>query len=175
MPSDRDDPTVDRNAAAGQFMIDVDSAGRRTVVPRAAGCPRCCGPAAGPAAVAAISSRVGGIRRLHAQFGPRRCLHRQTHVNIEGEPTRAEWFVLGMVVLVLPIASLVGWFVSRISTVRGRTLAATVALMVAIAAGIVGGPSPRVLVDLLFEAIVIAVVLALTASGFGRSWPGPRR
>ena len=39
--------------------------------------------------------------------------------------------------------------------------------MVAIAGGIVGGPSPRVLIDLLFEAIVIAIVLALTASGLG--------
>jgi len=88
-------------------------------------------------------------------------------INIEGQPTRTEWFVLGLVVLVLPIAATVGWLVSRIRTVRGRTVAAAVAVAIAIAGGIIGGPSPRVLVDLIFEAIVIAIILALTASGAG--------
>ena len=93
-------------------------------------------------------------------------------INIEGGPTRTEWFVLGLVVLVLPIASLVGWLVSRISTVRGRTIAATVSLVFAIAGGIIGGPSPRVLTDLIFEAVVIAIILVMTASGLGSilSW-----
>jgi hypothetical protein len=42
-----------------------------------------------------------------------------------------------------------------------------VAVSIAIAGGVVGGPSPRVLVDLLFEGIVIAAILALTACGAG--------
>jgi hypothetical protein len=88
-------------------------------------------------------------------------------INIEGQPTRTEWFVLGLVVFVLPIASTAAWLVSRISTVRGRTIAGTVAVAIAIAGGIIGGPSPRVLLDLVFEAIVIATILALTASGAG--------
>ncbi|WP_442010299.1 hypothetical protein [Mycobacterium sp. 2YAF39] len=71
-------------------------------------------------------------------------------INIEGEPTRAEWFVLALLVLVLPIASLVGWLVSRISTVRGRTVAAAIAVVAAIAGGIIGGPSHLVLADLIF-------------------------
>ena len=93
-------------------------------------------------------------------------------INIEGEPTRTEWFVLGLLVLVLPLASLVGWLVSRIATVRGRTIAAAVALVAAIAGGFVGGPSHLVLADLIFEAIVIAAILALTACGVGSilSW-----
>ena len=96
-------------------------------------------------------------------------------IDIDGQPTRTEWFVLALLVLVLPIAVLVGWLVSRISTVRGRSVAATVAVTIAIAGGILGGPSPRVLVDLIFEAIVIAAILALTASrrrldsGLGRA------
>jgi hypothetical protein len=88
-------------------------------------------------------------------------------INIEGQPTRTEWFVLGLVVFVLPIASTAAWLVSRISTVRGRTIAGTVAVAIAIAGGIIGGPSPRILLDLVFEAIVIATILALTASGAG--------
>jgi MFS family permease len=93
-------------------------------------------------------------------------------INIEGEPTRTEWFVLALLVLVLPIASLVGWLVSRIDTVRGRTIAAGVALVAAVVGGFVGGPSHLVLADLIFEAIVIAAILALTASGLGSilSW-----
>jgi hypothetical protein len=93
-------------------------------------------------------------------------------IDIGGKPTRTEWFVLGLVVLVLPIAAGVGWWVSRISTVGGRTVAATVAVAAAICGGVLGGPSPRVFVDLVFEAIVIASILALTACGAGSimSW-----
>lgn len=95
-------------------------------------------------------------------------------INIEGEPTRSEWFVLALIVLVLPVAATVGWLVSRISTLRGRSVAATVAVTIAIAGGVLGGPSPRVLVDLVFEAIVIATILALTAFGAGSilGWAG---
>jgi hypothetical protein len=88
-------------------------------------------------------------------------------IDIDGQPTRAEWFILGLLVVVLPVAALVGWLVSRIRTVRGRTVAATVALVVAVVGGILGGPSPRILADLVFEVIVIAIVLALTTSGAG--------
>jgi hypothetical protein len=88
-------------------------------------------------------------------------------INIEGDPTRTEWFVLFLIVLVLPVAATIGWLVSRISTVRGRTVTATVAVLIAIAGGVLGGPSPRILVDLIFEAVAIGIILALTASGVG--------
>src|SRR3977135_3550329 len=88
-------------------------------------------------------------------------------IDIDGHPTRTEWFILALLVLVLPIAALVGWLVSRISTVRGRSVAATVAVSIAIAGGILGGPSPRVLVDPTFEADVFPAILALTACGAG--------
>src|SRR6476469_9784266 len=72
-------------------------------------------------------------------------------IDIEGHPTRTEWFVLSLLVLVLPVAVLAGWLVSRINTVRGLSVAATVAVAVATVGGILGGPSPRVLADLIFE------------------------
>lgn len=98
----------------------------------------------------------------------------QHTIDIDGHPTRTEWFVLGLVVLVLPIAAVVGWLVSRISTVRGRHIAATVAVIIAIVGGVLGGPSPRVLVDLIFEGVVFAAILALTACGAGSilGWAG---
>ncbi|MBP1822368.1 hypothetical protein [Mycobacterium sp. OAE908] len=88
-------------------------------------------------------------------------------IDIEGNPTRSEWFVLALLVLVLPVAVVVGWLVSRIATLRGRTVAATVAVSLAVAGGVLGGPSPRVLVDLIFEGIAIGAILALTACGAG--------
>jgi hypothetical protein len=88
-------------------------------------------------------------------------------IDIYGHPTRTEWFILALVVLVLPIAVFVGWLVSRISTVRGKSVAATVAMAIAISGGTLGGPSPRIVVDLIFEAVVVAAILALTACGAG--------
>ncbi|HET6734838.1 hypothetical protein [Mycobacterium sp.] len=91
----------------------------------------------------------------------------QHTIDINGHPTRTDWFILALLVLVLPVATLVGWLVSRIATVRGRSIAATVAVTVAVIGGVLGGPSPRVLVDLVFEAVVFAAILALTACGAG--------
>jgi hypothetical protein len=88
-------------------------------------------------------------------------------IDIDGHPTRTEWFVLALLVLVLPIAMLVGWLVSRISTVRGKSIASTVAMTVAITGGILGGPSPRVLVDLVLEGVVVAAIMVMTACGAG--------
>jgi hypothetical protein len=88
-------------------------------------------------------------------------------IDIDGQPTRTEWFILGLLVLVLPVAAMVGWLIARIRTVRGRTIAAVVSVVVAVLGGILGGPSPRIIADLIFEGIVIAIVLALTASGVG--------
>jgi hypothetical protein len=88
-------------------------------------------------------------------------------IDIDGHPTRTEWFILALLVLVLPVAVFVGWLVSRISAVRGKSVAATVAMTIAIAGGTLGGPSPRIVVDLLFEAAVVAAILVLTASGAG--------
>ena len=88
-------------------------------------------------------------------------------IDIDGQPTRTEWFVLALLVLVLPVAATVGWLVSRIRSVRTRTLAAFVSVGVAVAGGILGGPSPRIVTNLVFEGIVIGGALALTACGVG--------
>jgi hypothetical protein len=61
----------------------------------------------------------------------------------------------------------VGWLVSRIRTLAGRTISATVAVAIAVVGGALGGPSASVLADLIFEGIVIAAILALTACGAG--------
>ena len=88
-------------------------------------------------------------------------------IDINGHPTRTEWFVLAMLVLVLPASATIGWLVSRVDDVTTRTVVAFVSVGVAVAGGILGGPSPRVITNLVFEGIVIVIVLALTACGVG--------
>jgi hypothetical protein len=88
-------------------------------------------------------------------------------IDINGHPTRNEWFVLALLILVLPAAAVVGWRVSRIRSVRTRSLVAFVAVLVVIAGGIVGGPSERIFANLVFDGIMIAAALLLTACGVG--------
>lgn len=88
-------------------------------------------------------------------------------IDIDGTPTRTEWFVLVIFVLVFPAAGVVGWLVSRIVSTQRRATASTVSLVVAVIGGLYGGPSPRVLVDMILEALVIATILVCTATGVG--------
>ncbi len=88
-------------------------------------------------------------------------------IAIDGSPTRTEWFVLFMVLLVLPVAVALGWAVSRVESDRTRNGIAGASLAVAVLGGIFGGPSALVFVDLLFDAVIIAVILLCTATGVG--------
>lgn len=92
--------------------------------------------------------------------------HKHT-ITIDGQPSRNEWFILVLLVLVLPVAATVGWRVSRIATLRGRTVAAVVSLLVCVVGSILGGLSPYIVPNLLVTAAVLAVILALTATGIG--------
>ena len=88
-------------------------------------------------------------------------------IDIDGSPTRAEWFVLAVVVVVVPVASVAGWLVSRTSDARLRAATVVVSLVLAVLGAIFGGPSPRFLVDAIAEAVVIAAILLCTATGIG--------
>ncbi|MDX1872838.1 hypothetical protein SBI67_11950 [Mycolicibacterium sp. 120266] len=88
-------------------------------------------------------------------------------IDINGSPTRNEWFILVLLVLVLPVAAAVGWAVARIEGLRGRAVAAAASVLVCVLGAIFGGPSAYVLVDLLLAAGLIAVIVALTACGIG--------
>lgn len=88
-------------------------------------------------------------------------------IDIDGTPTRTEWFVLALVVLVLPLAALAGWLVSRIETFRARILASSIAFLVAAAGAVVGGPSPYVFANLLLVAEIVIVILVCTVTGLG--------
>ncbi|GAS96056.1 uncharacterized protein RMCC_3022 [Mycolicibacterium canariasense] len=88
-------------------------------------------------------------------------------IDIDGSPTRNEWFILVLLVLVLPVAAAVGWAVSRIGSLGGRAAAAAVSVLVCVLGAVFGGPSVYVLADLLLVAGLIAAIVALTACGIG--------
>ncbi len=91
----------------------------------------------------------------------------QHSIDINGTPTRTEWFVLAGLTLVLPAALALGWAVSRIDDDRARVGVAAVALGIAVLGGFLGGPSSVILVDLLFDAVVLALIFLCTATGVG--------
>ena len=88
-------------------------------------------------------------------------------IDIGGTPTRTERFVLALLLLVLPVAALVGWAVSRLRTVRAANAASTVAVLVGVASGFYGGTTARGGGNLILELLVIAFVLLCTATGIG--------
>jgi hypothetical protein len=90
-----------------------------------------------------------------------------THtIDIDGAPTRSEWFVLALLLLVLPVAGLVGWRVSRLGA-RHRTVASGVAIAVIYAGAIFGGVTASDSLNLLADTIVIAIIFGCTATGIG--------
>lgn len=88
-------------------------------------------------------------------------------IDIDGSPTRTEWFILGIVVLVLPAAAVVGWLVSRAENPRVRAAISAVALAVAALSTVFGGPSAFIVVDVIVEGVVIVAILLCTATGIG--------
>ncbi|MDV3130288.1 hypothetical protein M1247_35665 [Mycobacterium sp. 21AC1] len=88
-------------------------------------------------------------------------------IDIDGTPTRTEWFVLAVLLLVLPVAALVGWAISRLQTPRAAGVAATMAVLVIVVSGFYGGTTTRDGVNLILELLVIAIILVCTATGIG--------
>ncbi len=84
-------------------------------------------------------------------------------VEITAQPTTSELIVLVIVGLMLPLAAIVGWLVSRSRSGRTRAAVATIAVViVGCVAATVSGIS-----QLAQEAVVVAVVLILTGCGVG--------
>ncbi|KRE28730.1 hypothetical protein ASG82_05685 [Mycobacterium sp. Soil538] len=88
-------------------------------------------------------------------------------IDIDGTPTRTEWFVLAIVVLVAPAASTAGWLVSLSANLRLRRAVSAGSLVVAAVATVFGGPSARIFVDVVIEGVIIAAIVLCTATGLG--------
>jgi hypothetical protein len=85
------------------------------------------------------------------------------NVDIVGNPTAVEWGLLAILGAMLPLAAVAGWLVSRLSGSRSRTVVAAIAVAFATMTGTVEtGP-----IHVLRIAVLVALVLLLTASGVG--------
>lgn len=109
---------------------------------------------AGFAAIAANSVAIVVISGQHT-------------IDIAGRPDLRQSFVLGLLVVGLPLAALAGWLVSRIESPGRRSVAATAALAVIVAGGLLGGPSQRPLVNVAVFGVAVVLVLLCTATGVG--------
>lgn len=96
-----------------------------------------------------------------------------THtIDINGNPTRNEWFVLGTLVLLLPAAALVGWLVSRTTSAIRRIWVANASVLVMVLGALFGGPSPRIAANLATSGTTVLIIVVMTATGLGSilSW-----
>ena len=84
-------------------------------------------------------------------------------VNIDGDPTSAEWAVLVLVAASGPAAFVTGWLVSCLPSQRSRTTASSVAAVVAVGIQMIYGG----IFDTLIAAPVVLGVVLVTASGLG--------
>jgi len=88
-------------------------------------------------------------------------------IDIDGRPNLVEGVVLAMLVLVLPTACVAGWFVTKVDSNIRRVLIADVALAAIALGACFGGPSARMLANLIIWGSIIGAVLLLTATGVG--------
>lgn len=88
-------------------------------------------------------------------------------VDIAGRPDLAESFVLGLVVLALPLLALVGWLVARMDSAARRAVVADVSVAVIALGAVFGGPSKRIPSNLLVFGAGVVLILLLTATGVG--------
>ncbi|MGE5698052.1 MAG: hypothetical protein ACM4D3_23260 [Candidatus Sericytochromatia bacterium] len=84
-------------------------------------------------------------------------------VDIEDEPSPAEWAVLALLVACVPLVVGTGWLVSRLASSRARFIAATAAAVLALACDAVTGDA----LDVASCAVGLPVVPLLTATGLG--------
>ena len=87
-------------------------------------------------------------------------------IDINGTPTRTEWFVLTVVLLGVPVAGLIGWLVSRLAVVN-RNIVSGASVAIALAGGVFGGPSPRIVANIVVETAIMAAIMLCTATGVG--------
>lgn len=84
-------------------------------------------------------------------------------VYIDGTPTAAERVVLGVLALVVPLAILAGWLVTRLHDRRRQRVVSAVSVAVAAATDVIQGGVPH----LLTSVVVVVLVVILTISGVG--------
>ncbi|MDX1892919.1 hypothetical protein [Mycolicibacterium sp. 050158] len=111
-------------------------------------------------ALAALAVLFGAFRIIAVAAGGEA-------VDIDADPTPAEWAIVAVLLAAVPVALVTAWWVSRIDGPRRRGIAIAVSQVVCFSAAFVPGGPLAILEDLLATATMVAIVLALTGAGVG--------
>ncbi|BBY30472.1 hypothetical protein [Mycolicibacterium sediminis] len=89
------------------------------------------------------------------------------YIDIDNDPTPAEWLIVAILVVVLPLAGAAAWWTSRIATRRGRRIALGASLLVFAVVDAAAGKPAAILAEVLSTAAAVAAVLLFNGSGAG--------
>ena len=88
-------------------------------------------------------------------------------IDIDNDPSAVEVLILAVLGLMIPLAFLVGWLVSRVTTPPHRRLCSTVAVVAMLAAGMLNGTNTDRLGAIVTDVALVASVVVLTGLGVG--------
>ena len=89
------------------------------------------------------------------------------YIDIDNDPTPAEWLIVAVLLVVLPLAGAAAWWTSRIASRRGRRIALAASLVVFALVDVASGKPVAILTELLSTVAAVAVVLLINGSGAG--------
>lgn len=88
-------------------------------------------------------------------------------VDITGRPDLPEGVVLGLLAVMIPLASVAGWLVSGIESRQRRVAVGGLALAVIALGAVFGGPARHAAVNAVIFGALVAAILLCTATGVG--------
>jgi hypothetical protein len=91
----------------------------------------------------------------------------ETTIDIDENPSAAEWLILVVLAVMVPLSFLVGWLVSRIETPRHGQLASTVAVVATLTAGVLNGSGTDRIEVVVTITVLVGVIMVLTGLGVG--------
>jgi hypothetical protein len=88
-------------------------------------------------------------------------------IDIDENPSAAEWVILATLAMTVPLVIAVSWLVSRIRDAHRRTAIATVAVVAASCTALLKGSAAGIAGDLSNTALFVGAILVLTGLGLG--------
>jgi hypothetical protein len=88
-------------------------------------------------------------------------------IDIDDDPSAVEILILAVLGLMIPLAFLVGWLVSRVTTPRHRRLCSTVAVVAMLATGMLNGTNTDRLDAVVTDVALVGSIVVLTGLGVG--------
>ena len=89
------------------------------------------------------------------------------YIDIDADPTPAEWLIVGVLLVVLPLAGAGAWWTSRLATRHARRIVLAIALVALALVDAAAGRPAAIVSELSSTLAAIAVVLLINGSGVG--------